>query len=522
MSYGSIPVPQEREFDEYVIGIQNSAQLISSLAFMLRERNYVALYDTSVLSSPESHIKNSNFSDLNRDFLYKWFLFYTGLSYNINSYENLIVIPEVAEEMSNLISAALSSIEKKRNIYRGLSANEKKDYQNTCEQLLKNSDILLELQKKMNTFKIKNSNLSPVIFDRFLQLIKLLDEHLELKKVSSRETNDTDERVAARTFYEIICHHRNVAAYTRDDDIRKLVSATFKFLLSKDVAEMSVPFLKKLSHLNIIVLKYNYDKKVFSRFFESSTLPNIGEFRFPKKVSKNRIASILEEANDILHQIQNEINKEHKPKQSTKEEKVSSSRNRAENATKKIFEYIRAEKNQKGLGLSVLSELQSITNFFEQEDLSLQIREQIKTYESQYLETIVDELQQKQEEYQQKFESLSKESARNWKEITEVASQIEVNIQKLNFYQSAINIKIGKVDEEDYLKYQTYRNKLSEHGFQVSQQTIPIPQGKLSEIIDLPIARTIQIIEKKRIEYQRTHVYLNQDNLLYFLFPSRI
>ena len=522
---------QNDDTHEYVLGIQNPTQLVSSLALMLREKNYTCLYDANVLSSPENYLKKSSLEELNRDFLYKWFLFFTGLGRNFDFHPELIIIPEVAQEMNNLLNATISAIEKRKNQYKACSPQHKNIFQNVFEQLLKNQDILGQIQQKLQEYQQYPLPIVEPIFHALLELVKLMDSTLELKKLSSRESNDTDERLAARCFYEVAVNSSNVAIYTRDDDVRKLISATFKFLISGHITEHeNLSFVKNFSHLNMVVLKYNYEKKVFSRFFESSTLPNIGEFRFPRKLSKNRINQLIAAARELLHSIQPIIEE---TKSSQKEVVPAPAQQEKEENIPEILDNlftnicalkIREDIANVRLKIKLLADINVLAQSFSCNGLYEKINQAKEQMQRACITDIVQQLQDEHHSLQQNFDQLSANqphSLEYWQQIQNAAESMQENMRKLRFFENALKTERYDIGFDDYCHFRDTLRRFKNEGFTIDEKETPVPLEKISEIGKLPTAETIRIIERYKIKSQSTHAYLTQENLMLFLFLDK-
>lgn len=519
----------QNQAEEYVLGIQNPTQLISSLSLMLREQNYLSLYDTSILCSPESHLKKASFEDLNRDYLYKWFLFFTGMERIFQGFDNLIITNEVVEEMQNLIAGTLSAIDKRKSQFKSFSAQQKNFFQNIYEQLLKNEEVLRRIQEQLQKYRNKPSLTLSNVFDKFLDFIKVLDSSLELKKPSSR--NDTDERICARAFYELAVNSFNVAIYTRDDDIRKLVSATYKFLTSKLVGEeFSLTFLKKFAHLNIVVLKYNYEKHVFSRFFESSTEYWAGDFRFPPKLSKNKVSQICEEIKTILQDIENELQTIAEPQPVLPKIPVPTPSDISDTILKGVSNIFKSVCKMQvlttipnfRLKIELLKNLEMLATTLQDADLQTKIFEIRQTEEQNCIQNMVLQLREEQVELQKKFEQISKQQIQGieyWKSIQDTAEEMQENLRKLYFFENALKLNLYNLSEPDYQRFKELLARFKQQGFLIEQNETPVPQDKISEIAQLSITETIRIIEQYKIKYQSMHVYLSEAILLYFLLP---
>ena len=516
---------EEDLIDEYVLGIQNPSQLIGSLALLLREKNYVCLYDTSILSSPEQYLKKNNFEVLNKDFLYKWFLFFTGVHRNIKNFSNLILIPEVAEEICNLINGILSAIEKRKAQFKALSPHEKEDLQDIFEQLLKNEDILQNLLNTTEELRGCSCDNKQVIFQNLLDLVKFLNDHLELKKPSSRKVNDTDERIAAQTLYEVLVNNFNVAVYTRDDDIRKLISTTFRLLVSNQISEdPNLIFLRNLSHLNILVLKYNYEKKSFSRFFESSTLPHTGEFRFPRKINQNKISQIIPEVRKFLQNIQDALSKE--------EENLNELTNKfafQDNSIKEVLEKsfqlictlkIYEDTENVHTKIQILENFHHLAELLQCDNIAEEIGHKTKRLQKNCIQGILEELTTEKIRLEKVFEEISSQDKTNieyWQKIQSSAQEMQENLLRIRFFESALAEGFYQVDYVDYDKFKNLLDKFKQVNVNIDTKGTPVSTEKISQVTGQPIQQIIEIIESKNIHYESNNVHLTQDNIVFFL-----
>ncbi len=521
---------EEIQGDEYVVGSPNTSYLISSLELMLREDKYLSLYDTSILSLPEEHLKKYSFEKLNQELLYKWLSFFAGIERIFQSNNNLVITPEVGEEMQNLIAGTLSAIDKRKIQFKTYSSQQKETFQRLFEHLHKNEEILIRIQDQLSKYRIKTTLTMPTVFNYFLEFIKMLDSLLDLKKPSSRKSNDTDERICARAFYEMAVNGYNIAVYTRDEDIRKLISATYKFLTSKQIKEeSSFSFLQNFSHLNIVVLKYHYEKRVFSRFFESSTDAWGGDFRFsPKLATKSK--GIYEDTKAILQEIenhlqiaasssQNESVPMNIPNPSISQEKVNKT---VETLFKTICK-IQIQDNipNHRLKIDLLKHISILADAIQQSSLQEEILEMKKKAEENCIQNLISQLKQDQVELEKKFEQISKlqptPGIEYWQNIKTSAEASAENLHKLYFFENALRLNLCSLAESDYQRYKEFLERFRQIGIIIDQSETPIQQEKIAEIAQLSITETIQIIERYKIKYQSMHVYLSQSSLLYFL-----
>ncbi|WP_372364689.1 hypothetical protein [Candidatus Uabimicrobium sp. HlEnr_7] len=515
---------EEEVIDEsYVLNVQNPVQLVSSLAFFLRERNYVCLYDTSILSSPEKYLKKHSLEEINKDFLYKWFLFFTGVSRHLSNFENLILLPEVVEEISNILQAAISTIEKKKAQYRDLSSQQREELGATYQQLAKNEEILKKILQIIRPYE--KPHLS--IFNAILNMVKFLDSHLELKKIDSRVSNDTDERIVARVFYEALVNGRNTCVYTRDDDIRKLISVTFRLLVSKFAHKDAFKnILCNLVHRNILVLKYNYEKKVFSRFFESSTIENIDDFKFSRKVLQETdvrtILSGLEKHVNELATVFENYAEENAPQEDDflDEDIIYSLKTMYEHLNElEVKEDIKNNSKK----ISIYQQFSYLLEKLGDEAFAKKIIETTRQQQKNWIENQLRILHENKVILEADFTKVinTQNGDIKYKVIKEIkrsVEKLEENALKIYFFESALEQSFFQLNESSYNSFTDLLFKFNEHGFEVESKEAPVPIEKISQITKFSISEVIKVIEKYSISHKGTHAYLSQRHLLFFLF----
>lgn len=526
MSFEEIRTEEEECVDEnYVLNVQNPVQLVSSLAFFLRERNYVCLYDTSILSSPEKYLKKYSISEINNDYLYKWFLFYTGIFRHLSGFDNLIIIPEVIDEISNILNASISAIEKRKSQYKLLSSSEREEFSSVYQQLFKNEVVLKNILEVVSARRNKEKPKS-AIFNSILEAVKFLNTHLELKKVSSRVINDTDERIAARAFYEILVNGNNICVYTRDDDIRKLISVTYRLIVYKYLQKNPLKLLlRNLAHLNILVLKYNYEKKVFSRFFESSTLENTDEFKFSRKVTLyTNVNVILQGFEEHLFKIYNAFADNAKLNGVPEEEDESIEDEEIIYTLKNIYEYLCEVESKENIQnykkkISLYQELSYLTRRLGDVDFADEVMKTTKLQQKKWIESQLSALIEKKSLLESDFSKISSEVHDNVtydviKKIQKNAKELEENILKIYFHESCL-------DNDFYeIKYSKFNNLLSlfqENGFEIGRKKASIPIEKIAEITKYAMSQVIEIIEKYSISHEGRYALLSQKDVLFLL-----
>jgi hypothetical protein len=355
-----------------------------------------------------------------------------------------------------------------------------------------------------------------------------MDMSLELKKPTSRETNDTDERLAARALYEAAINNTKTAVYTRDDDVRKLISATFKFLISRQMNDNGdISFIKSFLHLNIMVFKYDYEKKVFARFFESSNLPDIGDFRFPNRLTKVKVGQIISDAKDLLEQIQEYVNI---PKPQPIEVKAQPSIQQPKVDFRKVLEEIfysvsalkiKEDTPNCQLKVKLLENLALLSNHFECKELYDKVIQTKGQNERACIELIIAQLKEEKENLQKKHDVLYSQPTKNWQQIQASASANDENDRKLRFFENALKANMYNVTYQDYEYFQTILQNFQKQGLHIEESETLVPQEKICDVTNLSTAEIIQIIEAHKIRYESTHAYLSQSNLIFFCFAKK-
>ncbi len=278
---------------DYVVESSNVHQLVSSVETFARDKHYVLVLDASIFCSFDRLAGAASgggqaphgLDAFKRQQVLNLRLFYNELLHLLESYDNVIVIPEVKGELANLIAAALGQIDRKKAQYNALTPARKDQVVDTWNQLLRIEELLRKLRVKIEERVLALPRTNAKIFAALEEAVVLAAETLGLKKSDVAGRSSTDERIAARAFHEVLVNHKKVAVCTRDEDVRRLVSTVYKLFVSSTVREEATRLVVRALHFqNIVVLKYNGERDVFSRFFESSTQPDIGEFIFSRWV----------------------------------------------------------------------------------------------------------------------------------------------------------------------------------------------------------------------------------------------
>jgi hypothetical protein len=275
-----------RKTVDYVVETQNVHHLTTSLQAYAREKHYAMIADASIFCAFDKLLGSTALENLRRQQLFNLRLFNSELLRMFEAYDNVLVLPEVKAEMANLIAAGLAQIDRKKLQYNALSPAKKDQVVEGFNALLRIEELLRKIRSKIEERAKALPRTNEAIFGAILEMITTVADVLQLKKIDQTTRSDTDERIAARAFHEVIVHHKRIAVVTRDEDVRRIISSVYKLIVSGSVREESARIVTRALQLsNIVVLKWNHERDEYGRFFESSTQQEIGEFIFAKHVT---------------------------------------------------------------------------------------------------------------------------------------------------------------------------------------------------------------------------------------------
>ena len=299
---GGRPQSRHSPGDAYIDEDTHVVYLISSLESMLKVANYVGFIDTSVYFSVEAQLRNRALDAVDRVLLYQSELGIQQLKRVIDRYPNLMLIDDVIQELDSQIDVDLEEIRKKREEFARRAPGEKDRLLETHNRICSLAEAITEFRKAVAERQGTTKRQNPVAFERILELLRYVDERLGVKRYDMRANGLVADILAAHVFQETCLEGKNVAVYTRDEDVKKLVSTSYRLVRSmgKDVpASIAVA----LETHNVVVLKYNFDKGVYSRYFESQTIRRRDEFIFPSKIREKEIPEILTGCRQLLRKL---------------------------------------------------------------------------------------------------------------------------------------------------------------------------------------------------------------------------
>ncbi|MFC1706651.1 hypothetical protein ACFL59_07500 [Planctomycetota bacterium] len=272
---------------DYVLDARNVHALASTLESYARDKHYAVLLDASVWAPFDRLLAAERLGKLAPKRMLSLQVFYSELLRIIESYDNIVVVPEIKIELANLIAASNAQIDRQKLQYQQLSPAKKDRVSRVFSTLLRLEETLRKLRTRLEDRVRAGPRVEATVLGLLTETIVAIAETLRLKKPDTVTSSDVDERLVAHAFYDLLWNHRLVAVYTRDEDVRRVVSAAYKLMVSQTIRDDSVNLVVKALKLgNLVVLKYNAEREQYSRFFESQTQKEIGEYIFSKFLSE--------------------------------------------------------------------------------------------------------------------------------------------------------------------------------------------------------------------------------------------
>lgn len=309
------PTAIEPHAGQYILGVSNIHTLTSSLEIYPRDRTYTVLFDASLWYPLHILLKQEALRNLASKQLSAARLFYREFLRILEGYQNIVIVPEVKGELANLIASTLAQIDRQRLQYERMSPSGK-------DRVVRKFNLLLQIEELMRKLRARLEERSKAsrpngveLLENLQDTIGLISKTLSLKKPGEDSRTGTDEHLVARAFYEVLVHHRRVAVYTRDEDVRRIASTAYKLLVSKTLRNERVEVVRKALQLgNLVVLKYNHQRQVYTRFFESQTQQEIGDFIFSKFLAERAKVKLINTVRNALASIGEQLDLVQQPK----------------------------------------------------------------------------------------------------------------------------------------------------------------------------------------------------------------
>lgn len=276
----------------YITEDTNVVYLTSSLESMLKVPNYVALFDSNVYFSVRGYLKDRVFDAVDRGLIYQAELATQQMRRITEKYPNLMLIEPVIGELLSMMDGDAAEFRRKREEFDRRAPADKDRSLEIHNRLCSLADLVSEFRKVVEARRQNATAGNAEALENILRLVRFVDEKLGVKRFDVRTAGDAGDQIAGLALYHFLIEGRNVAVYTRDEDVKKLVSTTYRMIRSMG-RDVPASILRRIEANNLVVLKYNYDKGVYSRYFESLTIRRPDEFIFPSKIREREIPEIL-------------------------------------------------------------------------------------------------------------------------------------------------------------------------------------------------------------------------------------
>ncbi len=506
--------------DDYIFRDTNPAHLGSSLEQMVRLPNFFALFDTNILCGTTSYLQPLLVDQVDPYLLHNLNVFYRQLTRLVGESNQVLLIEPVVAEMTNILRASASIAERKWREFQSLPPAKRDVLAPLRATLQDHLHIVALLQETVLRREYRPEVLDRPTFDGLVELVKLFDETLELKKRVERKRNDTDERLAATAFYELLMHDRNVAVYSRDDDVRKLIATVYRFAVAPELVQGEASkILQKLRFHKIIVFKFHSGKRTYSRFFESDTAQHTDVFYFPSRLSPTRQRDFVGEANRILARLSGRIFEvlrvvEPIPQPITQDE--------ARAALKESVDYLRPMAEFLN-NLRFWDNLACVGRFLEHEGLTEEIREISRAIRRAAVAARVSTLKEEGDRRRAEIKSLSQEDRTDSTRILRIGEVTRTLLQgeaELRFFEEAQ--KRGRdVGPTDYSRIQPLVEGLSLRGYSLVERNEYVTVDDLSAASGLSTTSVITTINEHALRSEGSKVLVHPVDLLLFMKDER-
>ncbi len=518
-------LPGEHTIQEnFINGHTNVVHLFSSTEILLKVPTYTVFFDTNVYPSIEGYLKDKNLEALDAGLLYKAKLGLNILQKTIGKYPNLVILPAVAEEISHMAGADLAQIRKKRELYERLPTGGKNEFLDVHNRLSELSRLISGLHQIVKEKSQAAPEHKVEVYDPILRLVKFLDESLGSKKPQSREFNDTDERLVAAAFYQMLYENRNVAVYTRDEDVKRLVSTTFRFIMytaNKGRNQLG----SKFEFTNIIVFKHNYEKGVFSRFFESQTIPHPEDFIFPSRLREQEKAAILNGTQELTAEIERGIGAGADTKLQSPKERPSPG------GGEKAFRHLAALILDEGrFGPSGeepealerendLEQLLVLAQFFRVKEVTTQVEAALEALRQVRIEAQIRKLEGRSGELEEELGKLVTPSQKGIdfnlsSRLSRLAGEIEENLLERLFLSTCLEER-RLIPEGSLLeRLRNAVRQLDQNGDDLQREKVCLPLEEIEELSGIPSERIVQVVQSRKIPHEGRRVFLDLQNLI--------
>ncbi len=497
--------------DGYVLeGDSNSANhLVSSLTLLLREQNYIGLYDASVLFSPEKYLRQA-LEFLDRDTLFRTFVFLNGFARALDGFSNLLLLPVVSGQVARMAEAAQAAVQTRRQEYQGLPAAQKADLTQVYEQLLKVEPLMGLIARRAAIRAARSEGSEPQLFEEILSLVVFLSEALQVQQTDPQDP--VAQQIAARTIYELLINKRNIAVYTRNDDVRKLISTFYKLInTSQDRSG-----LRQLDYFNIVVLKYDGAKRVYRRFFESATDKKLEAYHFPRRISEARQREISDQFWGRVEVLDLRL-RQRDGLECVDPTPVRPDSSTVRRALQAIHTRLDTESEPE---MDILEAVKVLALDQQDEELAREVDARLRSRSDQQVRQRLRELEIQQAELQQRLRSAIECGAGDLSQVEQIAAvNQEIRGTWLRRYYLARLIASDRdvLTEQDYPRFITLLERFHSEGYVLNLSETCVPTDQIARLAGISQMEVIDRIEAVGIRHEGTRAFIEMAHLLDFL-----
>lgn len=493
--------------NRYVIDADNVHALTSSLELLVRDRRYVVLYDASIWFPLHELLGQVPLGKLRLAALRTVHTFFRELLRIFASYENVLITPEVRGELANLIAATLAQLDRQKLQYERMAPAARDRVGRTFHLLLR----IEELMRKLRT-RIEDRAKAAYVERRpelqlLQEMVAAITDTLSLKKPGQGGESRADEHLAARALFEVIVHHRHVAVCTRDEDVRRIISATYKLLISDTLREEEAKLVRRALQLgNLVVLKYNPERQAYTRFFESQTQQAIGEFIFSKFLPERSKVRLISEVRSQLVKLSRELDRATEAASAETAPAVPRASPELETALGVLFDRIVwYQEIARAVGLSdvheeirVLEAMRTAARTLGPAPLAEAVERALAALHRRRLHQVLRELGEKDAALKQELDALTADASYQQnvpaaERLREVAAEIASNARARHFFTRALGSGEYHLDFDHFRRTEELLDRFSANGFDLREGERLVPAEEVAHLSGLDYERVLRL-----------------------------
>ncbi len=516
---------------EYILDARNVHQVLASLEAYGRDRRYGLIPDASIFCSFDRYL-SAPIESLKRGPIQNLKVFYSELLRLLEAYDSFAVLPEVKAELANLIAASTAQIDRKKLQYQQLTPFKKDQVVETFNHLLRIEELLRKILRKLEERALHGLRTNEKISSLLLELIAYLSTALELKKPDGPRS-DTDERIAARAFHDVLVHHQKVAVCTRDEDVRRIISTVYKLFVSATVRdEASKLLVRALRFGNIVVLKYNADREVFQSFFESSTQQEIGEFIFSKWAPEKTRKQVVQTTRQALGAVWREIEAQAaaSPLDGTGRLVAPPQKDVLDSLAALFERVLWYQEVARTVGVGDIHEeirvhdyLRTIATAVRHDSLLATIETSLQGLMKKRLQATLREVQEKSETLAKEFEELAqhqrfRRDIASAERVRAVSADLVDVTRERQFLERAFTAENYCVSREDFRRVEELLDRFAANGFNLREGACLVPPNEIADLTGLEYNAVLKVLSQRNlVQNGGGHALLDDASLLHFL-----